>query len=76
MLSCRNAVISNAGAANTLPSASSSGQPRKLQDVMEKLDRIPPSLGHISLYVGLKATQAKSSGSLPRNLWISSGSDP
>ncbi|HLN00614.1 MAG TPA: NAD(P)/FAD-dependent oxidoreductase [Bryobacteraceae bacterium] len=66
-------VISDAGAANTyrhlLPQLG-----RETQDVMQKIDRIPPSMAHISLYVGLKST-SEELGISPANLWICPGAD-
>jgi len=67
------AVISDAGAANTygrlLPRLV-----RETQEVIHKIDRIPPSMAHISLYVGLKSA-SEELGISPGNLWISPGPD-
>jgi all-trans-retinol 13,14-reductase len=67
------AVISDAGAANTyrrlLPHSL-----RETQDVMQKIDKIPPSMAHTSLYVGLKST-SEDLGISPANLWICPGAD-
>ncbi|HMD50799.1 MAG TPA: NAD(P)/FAD-dependent oxidoreductase, partial [Bryobacteraceae bacterium] len=64
-------VISDAGAANTyrrlLPLSA-----RETRDPIEKIERIPPSMAHISLYVGLKST-AEELGIFPGNLWICPG---
>jgi all-trans-retinol 13,14-reductase len=60
-------VISDAGAVNTyrrlLPPL------RETQDVLRQLDRIPPSMAHLSLYVGLKFS-SEELGINPANLWI------
>lgn len=65
-------VISDAGAANTygrlLPRV------RETQEVMRKIERIPPSMAHVSLYVGLKST-SEELGIAPTNLWICPGPD-
>jgi all-trans-retinol 13,14-reductase len=62
-------VISDAGAANTygrlLP------QP---QDTLRKIESIPPSIAHMSLYVGLKSS-SEELGIEPGNLWICPGPD-
>jgi all-trans-retinol 13,14-reductase len=42
--------------------------------VVQKLDRIPPSMAHLSLYVGLKST-SEELGLSPENLWIGPGPD-
>jgi all-trans-retinol 13,14-reductase len=66
-------VISDAGVANTfrclLPRAL-----RETQDLMRKIERIPASMAHISLYVGLKAT-SEDLGISPENLWICPSAD-
>jgi all-trans-retinol 13,14-reductase len=66
-------VISDAGAANTyrrlLPPTV-----REAQDTIRKLERISPSMSHISLYVGLQST-SEELGIGPGNLWISPGPD-
>jgi all-trans-retinol 13,14-reductase len=66
-------VISDAGAANTyrrlLPP-----QTRGTQEVLQKIARIPPSMAHISLYVGLEAT-SEELGLHAGNLWICPGPD-
>ena len=66
-------VISDAGAANTyrrlLPPTV-----RETQDTIRKIERIPPSMAHISLYVGLKST-SEELGISPGNLWICPGPD-
>lgn len=66
-------VISDAGAANTyrclLPETL-----RDTQQVMQKIDGIPPSMAHISLYVGLKST-SEELGISPANLWICPSAD-
>jgi all-trans-retinol 13,14-reductase len=65
--------ISDAGAANTfhrlLPP-----ELRETRTVLEKIDRIPPSMAHICLYVGLKST-SEELGIQPGNLWICPGPD-
>ena len=62
-------VISDAGAANTyrrlLP------QP---QDAVRKIESVPPSMSHLSLYVGLKVSNEEL-GIHPGNLWICPGPD-
>ncbi|HLW77086.1 MAG TPA: NAD(P)/FAD-dependent oxidoreductase [Bryobacteraceae bacterium] len=66
-------VISDAGAANTYRNL----LPRRLpatQDAIQKIERIPPSMAHLSLYVGLKST-SEELGIIPGNLWISPGPD-
>jgi all-trans-retinol 13,14-reductase len=66
-------VISDAGAANTyrrlLPHLV-----RETQDAIRQIERIPPSMAHISLYVGLKST-SQELGIFPGNLWICPGPD-
>jgi len=66
-------VISDAGAANTyrrlLPPGSS-----EAQNAIHKIEQIPPSMAHISLYVGLKST-SEELGIVPGNLWICPGPD-
>jgi all-trans-retinol 13,14-reductase len=66
-------VISDAGAANTyrrlLPP-----EVRGTGDAIQKINRIPPSMAHLSLYVGLKST-SEELGIHPGNLWISPGPD-
>jgi all-trans-retinol 13,14-reductase len=66
-------VISDAGATNTyrhlLPQLAG-----ETQDVIRKIERIPPSMAHISLYVGLKST-SQELGVFPGNLWICPGPD-
>ena len=66
-------VISDAGAANTyqrlLPKSV-----RGTQEVIEKIDRIPPSMAHVSLYAGLKSS-SEELGIFPGNLWICPGPD-
>jgi all-trans-retinol 13,14-reductase len=61
-------VISDAGAANTyrrlLPHLG-----HETEDALRKIERIPPSMAHISLYVGLKST-SEDLGIFPANLWI------
>jgi all-trans-retinol 13,14-reductase len=65
-------VISDAGAANTygrlLP------QIRETRDALRKIQRIPPSMAHVSLYVGLKST-SEELGIVPTNLWVCPGPD-
>jgi all-trans-retinol 13,14-reductase len=66
-------VISDAGAPNTyrrlLPQAI-----RETQDAVRTIERIPPSMAHISLYVGLKST-SEEMGISSGNLWICPGPD-
>jgi all-trans-retinol 13,14-reductase len=66
-------VISDAGAANTYRRLIPQGV-RETQQVIQKIERIPPSMAHISLYVGLKST-SEALGIFPGNLWISPGPD-
>ena len=66
-------VISDAGAANTfrrlLPQPA-----RETQAAIQQIERIPPSMAYISLYVGLKST-SEELGICPTNLWICPGPD-
>jgi all-trans-retinol 13,14-reductase len=66
-------VISDAGAANTYRRLLPPGV-RETQEAMQKIERIPPSMAHISLYVGLKST-SEELGICPTNLWICPGPD-
>ena len=66
-------VISDAGAHNTFGKL----LPREVSDklgVLEKIRRIPPSFGHLCLYVGLKQSAA-ALGLSKSNLWIFPGND-
>jgi len=66
-------VISDAGAANTYEQL----LPREAgetQHVIEKIEQIPASMAHISLYVGLKST-SEELGISAGNLWICPGPD-
>jgi phytoene dehydrogenase-like protein len=66
-------VISDTGAHNTFARLLPPEVSGKL-GVLEKLRRIPPSFGHLCLYVGLKKTAAALG--LPKsNLWIFPGND-
>jgi len=65
-------VISDAGAAFTYRSLLP--QVRETQDVLRKIERIPPSMAHVSLYVGLKSA-SEELGIAPTNLWICPGPD-
>jgi all-trans-retinol 13,14-reductase len=66
-------VISDAGAANTYLRLLPRGFAQRL-GVARKLDRVPASMSHISLYVGLKHT-AKELGLRGGNLWVCPGPD-
>ncbi len=66
-------VISDAGAANTYRRLLPQQLPQT-QDAIQKIARIPPSMAHISLYVGLKST-SEELGITPGNLWICPGPD-
>ncbi|MGD1090875.1 MAG: NAD(P)/FAD-dependent oxidoreductase [Bryobacteraceae bacterium] len=61
-------VISDAGAANTYRRLLPQGM-RETQELVQKIERIPPSMAHLSLYVGLKST-SEELGLFPGNLWI------
>jgi len=66
-------VISDAGAANTyrhlLPREAGG-----VREVIQDIDRIPASMAHLSLYVGLQST-SEELGICPSNLWIAPGAD-
>ena len=61
-------VISDAGARNTFQRLVREPQP-SLQPVLKDLDRVPGSLAHLSLYMGVKQT-ARELGLNGTNLWI------
>lgn len=62
-------VVSDAGARNTFERLVQSPQPLR-----EELRKLPPSLAHLSLYVGLKHSAAEA-GLNGTNLWIAPGPD-
>jgi all-trans-retinol 13,14-reductase len=62
-------VISDAGARNTFERLVTEPQP-----IREELDRLPGSLAHLSLYVGVKQSAAEL-GLSGTNLWICPGPD-
>jgi all-trans-retinol 13,14-reductase len=64
-------VISDAGAANTYRRLLPHGVG---EDAIQKIEGIPPSMSHISLYVGLKSI-SEELGIFPGNLWICPGPD-
>ena len=66
-------VISDAGAANTYRRLLPPSLP-ETRDVMHKIERIPASMAHISLYVGLKSN-SEELGIDPANLWICPSAD-
>jgi all-trans-retinol 13,14-reductase len=66
-------VISDAGAANTYLRLLPGGLAQRL-GVARKLDQVPASMSHISLYVGLKHT-AEELGLRGGNLWVCPGPD-
>jgi all-trans-retinol 13,14-reductase len=66
-------VISDAGAANTYLRLLPRGMAERL-GVAPKLNQVPASMSHISLYVGLKHT-AEELGLHGGNLWVCSGPD-
>ena len=49
-------------------------RPAKRKHAIQQIERIPPSMAHISLYVGLKST-SEELGICPTNLWICPGPD-
>jgi all-trans-retinol 13,14-reductase len=61
-------VISDAGARNTFQQLVRQPQPR-LQPVLKDLERVPGSLAHLSLYIGVKQS-ARELGLSGTNLWI------
>jgi len=63
-----NLVISDAGARNTFQRLIREPQP-VLQPVLQDLDRVPSSLAHLSLYIGVKQS-ARQLGLTGTNLWI------
>ena len=62
-------VISDAGARNTFAKLLEERNP-----VLDQIDQIPPSMAHLSLYVGLKHT-ARELGLTGTNLWVHPGPD-
>jgi all-trans-retinol 13,14-reductase len=62
-------IISDAGARNTFERLV-----RQPQPILKDLERVPASLAHLSLYVGVKQSAA-SLGLIGSNLWIYSSSD-
>jgi len=69
-----NLVISDAGARNTFQRLV--GEPHRaiLQPVLQDLDRVPGSMAHLSLYIGVKQS-ARDLGLSGTNLWIYPSSD-
>jgi all-trans-retinol 13,14-reductase len=66
-------VISDAGARNTFQRLVREPQPI-LQPVLQALDRVPGSLAHLSLYIGVKQS-ARDLGLTGTNLWIYPSAD-
>lgn len=64
-------VISDIGAASTYRHLLPPSIP-ETRDAIRKIDQIPPSMAHLSLYVGLKST-SEDLGLNPSNLWICPG---
>lgn len=62
-------VVSDAGARNTFERLASSPQASCCRAMREQLRKLPPSLAHVSLYVGLKQSAAEA-GLNGTNLWI------
>ena len=66
-------VISDAGARNTFQGLVRGSQPI-LQPILQDLERVPGSLAHLSLYIGVKQS-ARDLGLCGTNLWVYPSSD-